>query len=216
VKSRFAVIGLGRFGRSVALNLARWSYEVLGVDRDEHRVKMVSGRLARAIQADASSPQVFQSLKLAAYDVAVVAMGSSLEASVLVTTMLKQGGCPRVVAKAAGDLQASVLRQVGADEVVLPEKEMGQRIARNLMLPNILDYLALAPGYRVVEAAAPPAFHGRTLDELELGASHGLNVLAVRTAEGVEVAPPAGYRVQPGDVLVVVGRVERLRLLNQV
>ncbi|MDQ7793855.1 MAG: TrkA family potassium uptake protein [bacterium] len=216
MKSRFAVIGLGRFGGSVATNLARWNYEVLGVDRDESRVKLMSTHLARAVQADAANPRVFRSLKLSGFDTAVVAMGSSLEPSILVTTMLKQGQCPRVVAKAASDLHASVLKLVGADQVVLPEREMGSRVARNLALPNILDYLALAPGYRVVEARAPVAFHGRSLGDLDLGAGHGLNVVAVLGAGGVEVAPPASHVVRPGDVLVVVGREEHLKLLNQV
>ncbi len=214
MKQRFAVIGLGRFGGSAALNLARWGYEVLGVDRDEGRVKMVAQQLSRAVEADATSPQVFKSLRLADYDTAIVATGSNLEASVVLTTLLKRGGCARIVARAADDLQATILSGLGADRVVLPEQDMGERVARNLTLPNVLDYLSLAPGYRVVELHAPESFHGRSLKQLDLGSQFGLNVVAVRGPTEVEVPPRPERHIEPGDVLVVVGSVEGLKCFN--
>ena len=214
MKQRFAVIGLGRFGGSTALNLARWGYEVLGVDCDEARVKMVMQHLTRAVQADATNPRVFRSLRLAEYDTAIVATGLNLEASVVVTAMLKLGGCSRVVARAADDLQATILTRLGADRVVLPEQDMGKRVAGNLTLPNVLDYLSLAPGYRVMEIHAPESLHGRSLKQLDLGSRLGLNVVAVRGPTEVEVPPRPDRRIEPGDVLVVVGPVEGLKLFN--
>ncbi|HSW10716.1 MAG TPA: TrkA family potassium uptake protein [Bacillota bacterium] len=214
MKQRFVVIGLGRFGGSVALQLARWGYEVLGVDRDEVRVKAVMQHLTRAVEADAANPRAFKSLQLAEYDTAIVATGLNLEASVVVTTRLKLGGCPRVVARAADDLQATILTRLGADRVVLPEQDMGERVARNLALPNVLDYLSLAPGYRVVEVRAPESLHGRSLKQLDLGSRFGLNVVALRGPIEVEVPPRPDRRIEPGDVLVVVGPVEGLKFFN--
>jgi len=214
MKQRFAVIGLGRFGGSAALNLARWGHEVLGVDRDEVRVKAVMRHLAHAVEADATNPLAFRSLLLAEYDTAIVATGLNLEASVVVTTMLKLGGCPRVVARAANDLQAAILTRLGADRVVLPEQDMGERVARNLAFPNVLDYLSLAPDHRVVEVQAPDSLHGRSLKQLDLGSRFGLNVVAVRGPTGVEVPPRPDRRIESGDVLVVVGPVEGLKFFN--
>jgi trk system potassium uptake protein TrkA len=214
MKRRFAVIGLGRFGSSAALNLASWGHEVLGVDRDGARVKAVMQHLARAVEADATHPLVFKSLRLADYDTAIVATGLNLEASVVITTRLKLGGCPRVVARAADDLQATILTRLGADRVVLPEQEMGERVARNLTHPNVLDYLSLTPDYRVVEVHAPEFLHGRSLRQLDLGSRSGLNVMAVRGPDGVEVPPHPDRRIEPGDVLVVVGPVESLKVFN--
>jgi trk system potassium uptake protein TrkA len=206
----FAVIGLGRFGRSVALTLVELGHSVLGVDREEARVQAVSRQLTHAVQADATDEETLNALGVRNFDAVVVGIGANIEASVLVTLMLKQLGVPRVVAKASSELHGRVLERVGADRVVFPEREMGVRIARRLVAPGVLDLIELTPDVSVEELTAAGKIAGRTLRELDLRAKYGVTVLAIRRGEDVEVSPRPDVRIQQGDVLVVIGRNEQL------
>ena len=210
---QFAVVGLGRFGASVAATLRKLGQEVLAVDSSEERVQELAPLVTHAVQADATDENAMRSLGIRNFDVAVVAIGE-IEASILATSVLKSLGVPYVVAKALSDLHGRVLERVGADRVVYPERDMGVRVAHNLLSGNLIDYIELAPGYSIIEVTAKEQFVGRTLGELDFRARYGIQVLALRRGSQVVVAPGADATIEAGDVLVAMGEDERLEELE--
>ncbi len=178
---------------------------MLAVDKEGHRVQAIAGEVTHAVQADITDEAALAELGLRNCEVVIVAIGSDLQASILTTLILKDLGVPFIVAKAATDLHARVLEKVGADRVVLPEAEMGQRVALSLTNANLMDYIAFAPGYSAVEIAAPEESHGKSLKELNWGARFGVNVVAIRRGDQVKAAPGAADVIQPGDILIAVG-----------
>ncbi|MBE3588384.1 MAG: TrkA family potassium uptake protein [Thermoanaerobacteraceae bacterium] len=211
---QFAVIGLGRFGSSVARTLSRMGYDVLAVDTNEERVNAITEEVTYAVQVDAMDEQALQSLGIRNFDVVIVAIGQEVQSSILVTVMLKEMGVPRVVAKAVSDLHGKVLQKVGADMVVFPERDMGVRVAHALVSKNIVDQINLSPEYSIVELVAPAEFVGKTLQESAARREYGVTVLAIRRGGDVIISPGAKQVVQDGDILVVVGRNEKLKTLG--
>lgn len=210
-RKSFAVIGLGRFGRAVALTLAETGADVLVVDKEEQRVQELANDVTHAVQADTTDESVVAGLGLRNFDVVVVAIGADLHASILTTLTLKDLGVPYIVAKAASEQHGRVLEKVGADMVVRPEREMGERVAHALTDVNVMDYIELAPGFSVVEIVSPRESHGKTLEQLNWGARLGVNIVAIKRGEEVKAAPGAQDVIEPGDVLVAVGPDEGLR-----
>ncbi len=208
---QFAVIGLGRFGSSVARTLARMGYEVLAMDADAERVNNITEEVTYAVQVDAMEEEALKSLGLRNFDVVVVAIGQEVKASILVTVILKEMGVPKIVAKANDELHGKVLQRVGADVVVFPERDMGVRLAHALVSRNILDQIHLSPDYSIVEVVAPARFVGKTLEESALRKKYGITVLAIRRGEEIVVSPGARQVLQEGDVLVAIGRDDRLK-----
>ena len=193
--------------------LAGMGYEVLAVDEDEGRVQCVADLVTHAVQADATDDAAMRSLGLRNFDVAVVGIGA-LEASVLATAILKELGVKYVVAKATSELHGKVLERVGADQVVFPERDMGTRVAHNLVSGNLVDYLELAPGVSIIEAVARKSFVGKSLGELALRSRYGVNVLAIRRGEAINLGPGADDVIQEGDILVAMGRDPDLEALE--
>ncbi|MBO8129458.1 MAG: TrkA family potassium uptake protein [Peptococcaceae bacterium] len=213
---QFAVIGLGRFGASVATTLARMGFEVLAIDRDEDRVNHIMDEVTHAVQADALDDNVLKSLGIRNFDVVIVAIGEDIQASILVTVMLKDLGVVNVVAKARTELHGRVLKKVGADKVVFPERDMGVRLARGLVSKNILDQIELSPDFSILELVAPPVFAGKTLIESGIRRKYGVTILAIRRGNDVILSPGAQQKIEEGDVLVAVGRNDRLKALEGV
>ncbi|RKO67628.1 MULTISPECIES: potassium channel family protein [Desulfofundulus] len=211
---QFAVIGLGRFGSSVARTLARMGYDVLAVDTNEERVNAITDEVTYAVCVDAMDEQALKSLGLRNFDVVIVAIGQEVQSSILVTVMLKEMGVPRVVAKAVTELHGKVLQRVGADMVVFPERDMGVRVAHALVSKNILDQINLSPDYSIVELMAPPEFVGKTLQESAMRREYGVTVLAIRRGEEIIISPGARQVINEGDILVALGRNEKLRTLG--
>jgi trk system potassium uptake protein TrkA len=211
----YLVIGLGRFGASVARTLNKLGQEVLAVDSDEERVKYISADVTHAIQADTTDANLLKSIGARNFDVAIVAIGENSQANIMTTLLLKELGVPYVVAKALNKLQGRVLEKVGADRVVYPERDMGKRVAHNLVSNN-LDYMQLAQGYRIEELRAPDKFAGKNLKDLNLRNKYGVTVLLIRHENGDLIASPAGDAViEAGDFLVVLGKDEMLDRLEQ-
>lgn len=208
-KEQFIVLGLGRFGASVARSLNEMGYEVMAVDSDEGLVQNASLYATQAVQADATDEDALQALGVQNYDVAVVAIGNVRD-SVLVTVLCKEAGIPQVVAKATDDLHAKVLRKVGADRVVFPERDMGMRVAKSLVTPNILDMIALTDGYQIAEVAAPEAWQGRTLAQVNVRRNYGLSILAIQRNGELIAAPGAETVFVQQDVLLVLGKQESI------
>jgi len=212
---QFAVIGLGRFGQAVGTALRELGQEVLGIDKDETRTQALADVLTHVIQADATQEGVLAGLGLDRLDAAVVAMGADIEASTLVTMMLKELGVRHVVARASTVTHGKVLAKVGADRVVFPEQDMGVRIAHGLSNPNVLDFIELLPHYSVVEMTAPKWMHGKTLGELHLRQRYGANVILIRRGDRINATPGGGDVIEEGDLLVLSGTTEDLQELGE-
>lgn len=212
---QFAVIGLGRFGASLAMTLARMGYDVLAVDTNEERVNNIMDRVTHAVRVDAMDEQALKALGIRNFDVVVVAIGQDIQSNILVTVMLKDLGVKKVVSKAVTELHGKVLERVGADKVIFPERDMGVRVAQALVSKNIMDQINLSPDYSIIELMAPDDIIGKTLAEGALRVKHGVTVLAIRRGNDVIISPGAKQKVLDGDVLVVVGRNDKLRDLEE-
>ncbi|KGK87847.1 MULTISPECIES: TrkA family potassium uptake protein [unclassified Clostridium] len=216
-KKQFVVIGLGRFGTSVAKTLYSLGNDVLAIDVDEETVQNISDSVTHSVQADATDENTLRSLGIRNFDVAVVTIGSDLQSSVMVTLLLKELGVDLIIAKANSEIHAKVLYKIGADRVVLPERDMGVRVAHNLVSSNILDYIELSPDYSIAEIANPKAWQGKTLQELNLRANFGINIVAVKKDNDINVSPMADDKLEAGDVIVAIGCADELnKLENQI
>ncbi|MCG0278664.1 MAG: TrkA family potassium uptake protein [Thermanaeromonas sp.] len=212
---QFAVIGLGRFGTSVATALARMGCQVLAIDSDAEKVEAIMNEVTHAIQADARDEEALKAAGIRNVDVAIVAIGENVEANILVTLMVKELGVKCVVAKALNDLHAKVLAKIGADKIVFPERDMGVRVARALAAGNVLEHIDLSPDYSIVEIAASRRLAGKTLGQLNLRAKHGIMVVAIKHGDNIVVAPGAEDVVREGDILVLIGPTKVLERLEE-
>jgi trk system potassium uptake protein TrkA len=210
------VIGLGRFGTAAALELMRLGHEVLAVDRDEARVNDVAPDVTHAIQLDASDDSALRAVGAADFDHAIVAISGVTDASIFATMALKNLGVRNVIAKAATALHGAILERVGADRVVYAEREMGTRVAHTFAIPNVVDYLDIAPRFGIARVQPPPSFIGRTLGDVDLGKRLNLTPIAVRRGDRVTVNPDREERILAGDELILIGRDDALeRLFNE-
>jgi trk system potassium uptake protein TrkA len=214
-KKQYAVIGLGRFGSSVAAYLAKMGYEVLAVDENEERVQQMADLVTHAVSADTTDEDALRAIGVRNFDVAVVAIGQDIQASILTTLILKELGVPYIVAKAQDELHGKVLSKIGADKVVYPERDMGLRVAHQLVSPNILEHIELSPDYSIVEMQVSSEMAGKSLRELEIRAKYNCNVLAVKRDGQMNITPRADEPLLLTDVLVIVGRNDQLTRLEQ-
>lgn len=212
---QFVVIGLGRFGSSIARTLYNLGYDVLGIDNNEEIIQALADSITHAVQADATDENTLKALGVRNFDVGIVSIGQDIQASILVTLILKELGIKFVVAKAQSELHGKVLYKIGADRVVFPERDMGVRVAHNLVSSNILDYIELSPDFSIVEIAAIPEWFEKSLRELDMRVKHGLNVMAIERNEEVIVSPKADDIILEGDILVVVGQNKDIEKLEK-
>ena len=206
MSGEFAVIGLGQFGRAVALSLVREGAAVLAIDQLQERAQMVESEVDAVACADATDERALDELGLERMSCVVVAMGArARETSILTTALLRQRGIPRIISRAANELHARVLLAVGAHEVINPELQMGQRLARNLAHPTILEQIALDENTNLVEVAAPEQFIGKTLGEIDLRRRYGVTIVALRRSGQVLPQAAPEERLLRGDRLLIVG-----------
>ncbi|CDF58472.1 potassium channel family protein [Thermobrachium celere] len=208
---QFVVIGLGRFGSSIAKTLYSLGHEVLAIDKDEEVVQDISEYVTHAVQADATDEATLKSLGIRNFDIAVVTIGSDVQSSVLVTLLVKELGVKYVIAKAQNELHAKVLYKIGADRVVFPERDMGVRVAHNLCSSNILDYIELSPDYSIMEVTALEEWENKTLKELNLRTRYGINIMAIKRDNDINISPSAEDVIKKGDVLVVIGGTDDIK-----
>lgn len=209
-----AVIGLGRFGLSVVQNLCNIGCEVLAIDTDEKQVHKASSYANYAVQADVMDESTIRSLGLRNFDYVVVAIGTDIEASVIITLNLKEAGVKRVIAKAQSDTHGKILLKAGADRVVFPERDMGARLAKSIVSSNILDYIELSPEYSILEISVPDYFIGKNLRDLNIRDEFGFNVIALKRGKNIKVSPRADDILAEDDVMVVVGKNTDLAKLD--
>lgn len=212
---QFVVIGCGRFGTSVAKTLYKMGNDVLAIDGSEEIVQSISEEVTHAVQADATDEHALRSLGIRNFDVAVITIGSDIQSSIMATLIAKELGVKYVVSKAQNELHAKVLYKIGADRVVFPERDMGIRVAHNLVASNILDYIELAPDYSIMEISSLVEWEGQTLIELDIRSKYGINVMAIKHGNQINVSPKANDRIEKGDILVVIGHNDDLKKLEQ-
>ncbi len=210
---QFLVLGLGRFGTSVARTLCELGQEVLAVDENEHLVEAIAPYVTQAIQLDATDEEALASLEVRSFDVAIVSIGQNTRDSILVSVLLKELGVPYLVAKANDELHAKVLRKIGVDRVVFPERDMGARLARNLLTPNVLELMELTGDYQIIEIRVPAKWVDNSIIDLNVRRRYGLNILAIHRGERFLVSPAPDMLFEQGDTVLVMGRkddIERL------
>ncbi len=211
----YVVIGLGRFGTVVAARLYELGNEVLAIDPQAENIQHIADRVTHAAMGDARDEDVLRALGVGNYDCAIVAVGSDLAASILITLNLKDLGVPAVICKASSEGYKRALERVGADRVVIPEREMGVKLAQSLSSSSILDFIELSNEYGIAEIAVPPDWVGKSLRELDIRAHYGVTVLAFRKGEALNVQPDASEPIHEGTVAVVLGSNEQLSRLQK-
>jgi trk system potassium uptake protein TrkA len=206
----FAIIGCGRFGSAVAKTLFDLGNEVLAIDGDMDVVDNIAGYVTHAIKADVMDEGVLKELGLSNFDVVIVSIGSDLQASIMATLIVKELGVSKIVAKAQSELHGKVLKKIGADKVIFPERDMGVKVAHNLTSNSIVDYIELSPDYSILEIEAIPRWFDKSLEDLRLRNKYQVTVMAVKRGEEVNVSPGPKYQVQKGDILVALGASEAI------
>lgn len=214
MKSSILVVGLGRFGAAAARELERLGNEVLAIDSSEAIVNEIAPDVTHAVQLDASDEQALRSVGAGEFAYAIVAISSATEASIFATMALKNLGVGHVIAKAATELHGAILERVGADRVVYPEREMGTRVAHSIAIPDVIDYLDVAPRFGIVKVRPPAAFVGRTLKDLDLPGRLQISPIALRRGSDVTFNPHRDIVVEAGDELIMMGSDDSLERMG--
>ncbi|MDO5425369.1 MAG: TrkA family potassium uptake protein [Eubacteriales bacterium] len=210
----FVVFGLGQFGSSVAAALGKNGCEVLAVDIKEERVQDIASAVTYAVKGDVTDPDIYESLGLNNMDGAIIAITNSMEASVMATILSKEAGIPYVMAKASSDTHAIVLRKLGADRVIFPEKEMGYRVARNMVFGKFVDTFELSDRFSMVELAVPSSWVGKSIRSLDIRRNWGVNIIAIKQGEDVDVSVDPDDILRPDQVLLLVGDNAKLKKIR--
>ena len=211
---QFLVLGLGRFGTSLARTLCEQGQEVLAVDADENLVESIAPHVTQAIQLDATDEEALSSLDVQNFDAAIVSIGQNTRDSILISVILKELGVPYLVAKANDELHAKVLRKIGVDRVVFPERDMGARLARNLLTPNVLELMELGGDHQLIEILVPAKWVGGSLISLNVRRRYGVNILAIHRGDRFLASPAPDMLFESGDTVLVMGRREDIERLE--
>lgn len=211
--NNFLVIGLGKFGLTIAKTLTKYNKVVLSIDEDEEVVQQAidSGEIEEAIVLDATD-EVAISKMIAddTYDTAFVCMSSNLQASILITLQLKELGVKNIICKAKTKVQGKVLTKVGATLITYPEEEMGEKLALSVVRPSVVEYFKFSDEYSIFEFKVPDSFIGKNLLELDLRNKFKANIIAIKKNEEMNVTPNPLDRLEEGDILIVLGRLDTL------
>lgn len=224
----FAIIGLGTFGSAVALELARRGYEVFACDRDEIKIEEIGNELANAVELDATDEKSLRDAGLDEVDTALVSLGDSIADSLLVTMLLKELNVREVVVKVADDRHSKLVKRIGADRVIFPERDMAMRLVENLLSPRIFDFIELSEEYSMVEIAAPKKLIGKKLLDLNLRKRFDVNIIAIKSKvpkinkkglpdieEKINISPGAEDEIKEGDNLVILGRIKDIERVKK-
>lgn len=211
MKKQYAVLGLGMFGTSIALELERLGCEVIAVDDSMEKVQAIADDVSYAMCADIRDLEVMRSLGARNLDGAVIAVGENLETSILATIQAKEMGIPRVIAKAQSDMHEMILRKIGADVIIHPEKEMGSRIAKSLISGNFADWIELSEDYSIMEHKIPKAWIGKALADLKVRECYGVNVIGVIEEGTINVAIDPYRPFKEKSIVILIGKNENLK-----
>ena len=220
MKKQVCVIGMGRFGSTVAHELYQSGHDVLVLDIDEAKIQEQMGKVTYAVRADATNESVLHELDIPDYDVVIVALGSeNIQASVGMTVLLKSLNIPMVIARAANDLHGETLERIGADRVLFPEAENARRVARLEFTKELLDYMPILADFGISKIRPPEAMLNHTLEQAELsggGDRHGMAVLAIRRGRSTLLHPAKDEVLQSGDVLILAATSEQISKLPEI
>ena len=211
---QFIVAGLGRFGSSLATTLTNKGHNVLAIDKNKEKVQKLSNLVTHAVEADISNKSVITNLGISNFDVAIVSIGNDIQVKVLATIIFRELGVPYIVAKAEDKLQGNVLTKVGADKVVYPERDMGMKIANNLMSPNVFDYIELSSNYSIMELPVSDFMVDQTLSNMNFRSKYNVNVVAIKRDNNINLSPGAEDHLQKDDSLIIIGRNEDIMKMN--
>lgn len=214
IHQTYAVLGLGRYGRAVAQELSASGAEVLAVDIDENKVNNAVLDIPFCKCADITDPEVIKQLGIANMDVVVISMASNLEASVLATMLCKEAGVETVIVKCANEMHKKILSRVGADKVVIPEMESGERLAKNLLSSGFVDLIELSNDVSMIELDVKPEWIGKSLIELNLRKKYSINVVAIRTEREVSVTIDPNAPLEAQMELIVIANTSKLAKLK--
>ncbi|GGN58427.1 potassium channel family protein [Oceanobacillus indicireducens] len=201
----YAVIGLGRFGGSICRELSREGKQVLAIDIDEAKVNEFKNIASHAVILDSTDEESLKEIGIHNFEHVIVAIGDSLQASILTTVILTDLHVERITVKAQNDYHEKILRKLGVDRVIHPERDMGRRIAQNIISNNILDFLDLSDDHSIVEVKTGKKMIGKSLIDLDIRANFGCNVMAIKSGETIDVSPSPEYVFKPDDILLVIG-----------
>lgn len=215
MKKTYVVIGLGKFGSAIAAQLYDLGNEVLAIDDSPELVARVEPHVTCAVVGDARDEEVLRSLGVGNYDCAIVGIGSDLATSVIVTLNLKELKVGKILCKATDEVQKRALEKVGADRVVIPEREMGIKLAQALSSSSVLDFIELSKDYGIAETTMPQAWVGQTLRGLNVRAKYGVNIIAIKENGQFNVSPAPDEALKEGTILVVLGRADQLSRLGK-
>lgn len=205
MKQEFVVIGLGRFGGSIVKELIDQGADVMAIDIESERVDEFAAIATQAVVADTTDESVLKSLGIRNFDHVIVAIGDNIQSSILTTLMLKELGVKRITVKAQNDYHEKVLSKIGADNVVHPERDMGIRIANNILSNNVLDYLELSDEHSIMELIVNAKLAGHSLIDLDIRARYGINIVAIKRDNAIIVSPQADEKLQMNDILIIIG-----------
>ena len=205
MRKEFVVIGLGRFGGSIVRELIAQGANVMAIDSSQERVDDFAQIATQAIVADTTDESVIKSLGLWNFEHVIVAIGEDIQSSILTTLILKELGVPQITAKANNDYHEKVLRKIGADFVVHPERDMGIRIANNMLSNNVLDYLELSDEHSIMEIRVSDRIAGRSLVDLDIRAKYDINIVGIKRGEQILISPSPTDPILSGDILLVIG-----------
>jgi trk system potassium uptake protein TrkA len=210
MSEQFVIIGCGRFGSAVAQELIKLGREVMIIDVDQDVVQNMSNIVTYAVQADVTDSNTVKSLGIGNFDTAIVTMGANIQGSMLATLLVKETGVKKVISKAQSKVHSQILYKIGADRVIFPEREMGIRLAKNLVSKNVLEFIELSEDYSVIELRVTEEWVGKTLEELDMRKKYGVNVVAIKNLENVNINVLGSYEIHENDRLVVIGQNENL------
>lgn len=216
MKEGYAVLGLGRFGKTVALTLAEAGFQVMAVDISEEAIQDIANEVTYAVRGDVTDPEMVRSLGLGNMDGVFVAIANNLEASVMATLLAKESGASYVMAKGENEIHKTILEKMGADKVVIPEQEMGISAARNMVLGRFIDLIELSNDVSMIEMVIPTPWIGKNLIELDLRGQFGVNVVAIKSGAETDVTPDPVKPMEKGQIIVLSGRNEDLQKLSRI
>lgn len=213
---RVVVIGLGIFGMNLVKTLYENGIEVIAIDKNKDIIQQVKESCSKAILADGTNKEAIESIGIQEDDMVIVSFGEDLAASTLITLHLKEMKIKNIIVKVPNEDHKRVLEKVGATDIIIPEKEMADKVARSIISPNVLDYIPLSEDYTISELAPPASFYGKTIGELHLRSKYHIEVIAVKEVlpDRINMVPKADFVIKDSDVLVVIGREEDIQKIK--
>lgn len=204
------LIGLGRYGQNIAVRLNEMGHQVMAVDKDEKRVNAILDIVTNAQIGDSTDREFLESLGVRNFDYVIIAIAGDFESSMITTVMVKELGAPNVISRASSEIQEQLLKNNGADVVIYPEKTVGIWTANRYVSEHVLDYFDLADGYSIYEISMPDSWVGKTLASMDIRSKYGINILAVRSGEHLNVTMDPNEKFVKSQSLLVLGKSENV------